>query len=102
MFFVGRFAQDLPVALGHGIATKHQSAGDFQRHVGGLLPRQAGDELFGRLPAANAALGRLVGQDDLEIVARLGQQFSPPRRTAGEDQFGLFLAVHGVLSAVRA
>ena len=94
MLFVGRFAEDLSIAFGHGIATEDQPAGDFPCNVGGLLPGKAGDELFRRFPAANSAFGRFVGHDDFEVIARLGQQFSTTRGATGKDKFGMFPGVH--------
>ena len=94
MLLVGRFAEDLPIAFGHGIAGEDQSCGDFPHDVGGLLPGQSGDELLRRFPAANPAFGRFVRYDDFEVIARFGQQFSPARRAAGKDKFGTFPVVH--------
>ncbi len=92
--FVGRFTEDLPAALGHRIARQDQPSGNPWHDVGSLLSGKTGDKLFGRFPAANPALGRFVGDNDLEFIARFGQQIAPTRGTTGEDKFGAFLAVH--------
>ena len=96
MRFVGRLAENLPLAFGHGIATEDQvtQRWNFPYDVGGLLPRESGNEHFGRFPAANPAFRRFVGHDDFEIIARLRQQFATAKRATGKDKFWAFLAGH--------
>ena len=84
---IGRLAENLALALGHGVAAEDQSPADPPRHVGRLLIGQPGDKLRGRLAAAHAALGRFGRRLHLERVSGRRQQFAPPRRPAGQDQF---------------
>ena len=54
--FVGRFAQDLAVALDHRVAAQHESFVDLANDVGSLLASRARNQLGRPLVAAQAAL----------------------------------------------
>ena len=95
MGFVGRLAQDHPVALDHGVAADDHGRGTPPGHVGRLLIGQPGHELRRILAAAQPALRRIVGRHNLELVAGLGQELAPPRRAAGQDQLGSNEAMPG-------
>ena len=85
---VGRLAQYPAIALDHRVAAQDQPLVDAAGDVGRLLISQSDHHRGRALPVGQPGFNRFRRRTDLEPVARLGQQFPPPRRPAGQDQLG--------------
>ena len=86
-FHCGRFTENLPIALRHRVACKDQAVIYTPSNISRLLKCQPRNQLGRALPAAGATFSPFACWYNVEIKPGLGQQLSPPRRSACKDQF---------------